>query len=202
VIVAFLNNLVDLLTGSMWAYPLLFAICAGDAVFPALPSETAMIVCGIQAARGNLSLGWVIAIGAAGAFVGDNASYAAGRFVGQPVVKRFFSGERARKRLDWAERFLLDRGSYVLVVARFVPGGRTATTFTSGLVHLAWMTRFFPYILIAAVLWATYGALLGYLGGITFRHQPLLALAVAFGIAAAVGAGAEVLRRVRERRME
>ena len=54
-VLAFLQNLIDLLTGSLWTYPLLFAICAGDAVFPAFPSETAMIVCGIQAARGQLA---------------------------------------------------------------------------------------------------------------------------------------------------
>jgi membrane-associated protein len=198
VIVAFLNNLIDLLTGSMWTYPLLFGICVGDAVFPALPSETAMIVCGIQAARGELSLELVIAIGAAGAFVGDNSSYALGRFVGQPIIDRFFSGERARARLDWARRFLRERGSYVLVVARFIPGGRTATTFTSGVVHLKWPTQFAPYILLAAILWAVYGALLGYIGGRTFRDQPILALVVAFGIAAAVGVGAEVIRRLRK----
>jgi membrane-associated protein len=196
---AFLNGLIDLLTGSMWAYPLLFAICAGDAVLPALPSETAMIVCGIQAARGQLSLGLVLAIGAAGAFAGDNSSYALGRWVGQPVVRRLFSGERARERLDWARRFLRERGSYVLVVARFIPGGRTATTFTSGLVRLPWPTQFAPYILVAAVLWACYGALLGYLGGRTFRDQPILALLLAFGIAAAVGFGAELFRRLRKR---
>ena len=196
-IVAFLNGVIDLLTASAWTYPLLFAICAGDAVFPALPSESAMIVCGIQAARGHLSLGWVIAVGGAGAFVGDNPSYALGRWVGQPVANRFFSGERARERLDWAQRFLRERGSYVLVIARFVPGGRTATTFTSGLVRLPWLTQFAPFILLAAVLWAAYGALLGYLGGRTCRDQPLLALLVAFGIAAAIGVVAEVLRRVR-----
>jgi membrane-associated protein len=196
---AFLNNLIDLLTGSMWTYPLLFAICAGDAVLPALPSETAMIVCGIQAARGQLSLAAVLVVGAAGAFTGDNSSYALGRYVGQPVVDRFFSGERARKRLDWARSFLGERGSYVLVVARFIPGGRTATTFTSGLVHLKWMTQFIPYIAIAAVLWASYGALLGYLGGRTFRDQPMLALLLAFGIAGAVGVAAELSRRLREK---
>jgi membrane-associated protein len=196
---AFLNSLIDLLTGSMWTYPLLFAICAGDAVLPALPSETAMIVCGIQAARGQLSLPLVIAVGAAGAFAGDNASYALGRFVGQPIVDRFFSGERARKRLAWARRFLSERGSYVLIVARFIPGGRTATTFTSGLVHLKWATEFAPYIGIAAVLWACYGALLGYLGGRTFKDQPFLALLVAFGIAAGVGLVAELVRRAREK---
>lgn len=198
-IVAFLNSLIDLLTGSAWAYPLLFGICAGDAVFPALPSETAMIVCGIQAARGELSLGWVIAIGAAGAFVGDNSSYALGRFVGQPIIDRFFSGERARERLDWARRFLRERGSYVLIVARFIPGGRTGTTFMSGVVHLKWPTQFASYIFVAAILWALYGALLGYIGGRTFRDQPILALAVAFGIAAAVGLGAELVRRLRNK---
>jgi membrane protein DedA with SNARE-associated domain len=199
VTVAFLNGLIDLLTGSAWTYPLLIGICAGDAVFPALPSETAMIVCGIQAARGQLSLPWVIVCGAAGAFFGDNASYAVGRWIGHPVVDRFFRGERARERLEWAKRFLKERGSYVLVVARFVPGGRTATTFTSGLVRLPWPTRFVPFIAVAAVLWALYGGLLGYLGGRVFRNQPLYALVVAFGIAAAVGGSAELIRWLRRR---
>jgi membrane-associated protein len=197
--VAFLNSLIDLLTGSLWTYPLLLGICAGDAVLPLLPSETAMIVCGIQAARGELSLGWVIAFGAAGAFIGDNSSYALGRWVGQPVVRRFFSGERARERFAWARRFLKERGSYVLIVARFVPGGRTATTLTSGIVHLRWLTRFAPYILVAAVLWAAYGGLLGYVGGRLFRDHPVYALLLAFGVAALVGAAGELVRRLREK---
>jgi membrane-associated protein len=194
-----LNNLIDLLTGSVWTYPLLFGICVGDAVFPAFPSETAVIVCGIQAGRGQLSLEAVIAVAALGAFVGDNISYAVGRFAGQPAVKRFFSGEKAQQRLQWARNFLTERGSYVLIVARFVPGGRTAATFTSGLVHLAWMTRFAPFVLIAGIFWATFAALLGYLGGRTFEDQPLYALLLAFGIAGIITVGAEAFRRWRMR---
>jgi membrane protein DedA with SNARE-associated domain len=197
VLLGLLQGLIDLLTGSLWTYPLLFGICAGDALIPAFPSETAVIVCGIQAARGELALEWVIFWAAAGAFAGDNASYAVGRWLGTPAVKRFFSGEVAQGRLDWASKFLKERGSYVLIVARFIPGGRTAATFTSGLVHLRWSTRFAPYILAAAVLWSVYAALLGYLGGRLFEDRPIFALLVAFGIAAAITAGVEGWRRVR-----
>jgi membrane protein DedA with SNARE-associated domain len=195
--VGFLEGLIDLLTGSTWTYPLLLGICAGDAVIPLLPSESALIVCGIQAARGELSLGWVIVFAALGALIGDNTSYAGGRWLGRPFARRFFSGERAQARLDWAQRFLKERGSYVLIVARFIPGGRTATTFTSGLVHLRWPTRFFPYVLAAAWLWATFAALVGYLGGRTFRDQPVYAVLLAFGIAALVTGVVELVRRYR-----
>jgi membrane-associated protein len=197
-VAALLQGLIDLLTGSLWTYPLLLGICAGDALIPAFPSETALIVCGIQAARGELSLEWVIVFAAAGAFIGDNASYAVGRWLGTPAVKRFFSGEVAQRRLDWAKNFLRERGSYVLIVARFIPGGRTATTFTAGLVHLRWATRFAPYVFVAAILWAVYGALLGYLGGRVFKDRPIFALLVAFGIAALITAAVEAWRRFRK----
>jgi membrane protein DedA with SNARE-associated domain len=197
VTLAFLQSLIDLLTGSLWTYPILFGICVGDAIIPAFPSETAVIVTGIQAARGQLSLELVIALAAAGAFIGDNLCYAVGRWLGTPAVERFFSGEVAQSRLDWARNFLEERGSYVLIVARFIPGGRTATTFTAGLVHLRWLTRFVPYIFIAAIVWACYAALLGYFGGMVFKDRPILALLVAFGIAAAVTAAVEGWRRYR-----
>jgi membrane protein DedA with SNARE-associated domain len=59
--------------------------------------------------------------------------------------------------------------------------------------------RFVPYIFVAAILWAVYGALLGYLGGRLFRDHPLYALLVAFGIAASVAASVEGARWLRKR---
>ena len=38
-LLALLQNLIDLLTGSLWTYPILFGICLGDAVIPALPGS-------------------------------------------------------------------------------------------------------------------------------------------------------------------
>ena len=166
-------------------------------MFPALPSETAVIVCGIQAARGHLSVPLVILVAAAGAFTGDNTSYAGGRFLGGPIQRRFFDGEKAQKRLEWAKGFLANRGASVFLVARFIPAGRTATTFTAGVVHYRWLMRFVPFDLIASLLWAIYCTLLGYLGGRTFEDRPILALLLAFGIAVGIGALSELIRRKR-----
>jgi membrane protein DedA with SNARE-associated domain len=118
--------------------------------------------------------------------------------LGRPAVKRFFSSEVAQGRLEWAQNFLKERGSYILIVARFIPGGRTATTFTAGLVHLRWSVRFAPYVFVAAILWSVYGGLLGYLGGRLFKDQPIYALLLAFGIAALITVGVEGWRRFRK----
>ena len=192
-----MDDLVRFLTESAWTYPLLLGIVAGDAIVPLFPSETAMLVCGLQAGRGQLSLALVILIGAAGAFLGDNTAYALGRFVGHPVTRRVFSGERAQQRLAWAREQLRRRGALIVLVARFVPGGRTATTFTAGVVKLPWPTRFVPFSALAAVLWSTYAALLGYLGGVAFENRPWLGLLVALSLAFGIAGLVEGVRRVR-----
>ena len=37
--------------------------------------------------------------------MGDNISYGIGHFFGERTVNRFFSGEKAKHRIDWAEGF-------------------------------------------------------------------------------------------------
>jgi membrane-associated protein len=192
------DSIFHLLSDSPQAYFILLGVCAGDAVLPALPSESAVILAGILSVVGDLSLQWVLAVAALGAFIGDNTSYAIGRFVGQPVRRRFFDGERGRRAVEWARGQLRRRGGTLVLVARFVPGGRTATTFTCGLTHFRWPV-FLGFSTIAAIAWALYGALLGYFGGRTFHDKPWLAVIIAFGIAFGVTGGAEAFRRFRER---
>jgi membrane-associated protein len=193
------NSILHLLWNPPEAYLILFALAALDAVFPVVPSETGLILAGILCVVGpHLSLGWVLTAAALGAFVGDNSSYALGRFVGRPVQRRFFAGERGRKALDWARSQLDKRGGLLVVVSRFVPGGRTATTFVCGLTHFPW-PRFGAFDAAAAVSWSLYGGLLGYFGGRMFHDQPWLAVLVAFGIAGGITIAVEGVRRLRTR---
>jgi membrane protein DedA with SNARE-associated domain len=188
----------DLLSSEPQAYLILFGVCAGDAVFPALPSESALILAGVLSVVGDLEIPVVLVTAALGAFVGDNTSYAIGRFLGHPVRKRFFDGERGRRSIQWASDQLKTRGGLLVLVARFIPGGRTATTFTCGLTHFNYPT-FAAFAGVAAILWALYGGLLGYFGGRMFEDKPWLALLVALGIAFTITVLVEGFRRVRAR---
>jgi membrane-associated protein len=187
----------DLLSQPPEAYLIVFAVALGDGVLPFFPSESVVIVAGLLCVVGDLTLGWVIVCGALGAFAGDNASYCLGRFVGRPAQQRFLDGKRARRALAWAERQLSERGGLVVIAGRYVPGGRTAATFTAGLTHYSY-ARFAAFDAVAGISWATYAALLGYFGGHFFHEHVWAALLLAFGIAAGVTVGVEGIRRARK----
>lgn len=184
---------------SAWAYVVVLLFAIFDALVPVVPSETAVITAGVVAAAGHLSLSLVIAAAAAGAFAGDNSAYGIGRRWGARAQERFFHGEKAQGRVDWAKAKLDERGGELIAVARFVPGGRTAVTLTAGLTHFPWR-RFALFDSIAAVIWAGYAALLGYFGGHAFQDQAWKGLLLALGIAFAVTLGTEALRWFLRRR--
>lgn len=194
------QSIVDAVSGSSWTYVLVFAIAMLDAFFPLVPSETVAITAGVIAGAGDLRVELVVPAAALGAFVGDNISFGIGHFFGKRTVARFFSGEKAQKRLQWAERQLEERGSYIIVIARFIPGGRTATTFTAGYVQDFPWHRFLRYDALAAAIWGSYTVLLGYFGGKTFEEAPWKGLLLAFGIAVAVTGAVEAVRWLRHRR--
>ena len=141
----------------------------------------------------------VIAFAAAGAIVGDNTAYAIGRTAGHRVIKAIFRGN-AEKRLKWAEEQLDERGGYLIIIGRFIPGGRTAITLACGTLEMPWH-RFIRFDAIAGVLWATYAALLGYFGGRAFEKNPLWGFLIAFGVAMLITGGVEGVRWLRKRRV-
>jgi len=193
------ESIVDAVSGSNWSYVIVFAVAAIDAFFPAVPSEATAIAAGVVAGAGGLNVELTILAAATGAFVGDNISFGLGHFLGARVERRFFSTEKAQKRLQWAQRTLDERGPYLIVVARFIPGGRTVTTFTAGFVETFAWRRFLVFDAIACTIWGSYTVLLGYFGGRTFEEEPWKGLLLAFAIALVVTAVIEVVRHLRRR---
>lgn len=191
--------LTDAVTVGPVAYLIVAVAAGGDVLFPLIPSETIVITAGVLAARGNLSIWLIVPLAAVGAFAGDNASYWLGRSAGQPLARRLFKGERSRGRLEWAEEAIRRHGPLLVVVGRFVPAGRTASTFAAGTLELRY-ARFALADAVAVTLWALYAAMLGYLGGSAFRGSLWKPLAVSLGAAALIALGMELWRRVQRRR--
>jgi membrane-associated protein len=196
------DRLRDWVSGEWWSYPVIFAVALLDAFFPAVPSETLVVIGGNLASSGDMHFLLVVLAGATGAIIGDNISFGIGHLVGERTVKRLLRSEKWHGRLEWAERTLDERGAYIILIARFIPGGRTAVTFSAGYVPTFPWRRFIVYDVTAGILWATYAASLGYFGGKTFEDHPWLGLALALGIALTAGLLVEVVRHTLKRRRE
>jgi membrane protein DedA with SNARE-associated domain len=168
-----------------------FAAVAVDAFFPAVPSETVVVGAAVVAVTGEPHVAGLVAAATAGAFAGDSVSYALGRFtIGARRLQRRPRIRRAHAR---AGRLLARRGGTALVAARFIPGGRTATTLVAGSVRYP-IRRYWVFTAVAAAAWAGYATALGYLGGELFEQRPLAGLAVGLALASGLTLTIEAIR--------
>lgn len=103
------DSVANAVSGSPWTYLLLAAVCAGDAVFPVLPSETVVIAAAVLAAQGHLDIVLVVIAAAVGALVGDNTAYGVGRSGLRRLADRLMNSDKSRRRLEWARAQLLRR---------------------------------------------------------------------------------------------
>ncbi len=183
--------------GLPWTYVFLFVIARMDVSSRSFPARRRSSSPAFSPPRATLYLVLVILFAAGGAILGDNVPYWIGRKTGHRIVNRFFKGER-RKQIDWAHRQVQERGGYLIIVGRFIPAGRTAVTLSCGMLEMPWR-RFIAFDVAAGLVWATYAAMLGYVGGRTFEENPLYGFLLAFAVALAVTGLVEAYRWLRKR---
>jgi membrane protein DedA with SNARE-associated domain len=195
-----MSAFASLQVGSVLSYLIAFVIPALDAIFPVLPSESAVIALGVATAgSADPRIALLVGCAAAGAFIGDNLCYLLGRRFGPAVERRFFATQKGVKARAWAERSLDKFGPQLIVACRFIPGGRTAVTLTCGLTGYP-RRRFVAATAVAAVIWALYAFFIGRVGGQAFEDNPWAGLVIAFGASIAISALIEVIRRLLARR--
>lgn len=194
-----MSAFTSLQVDSVISYVIALVIPALDAILPILPSETAVIALGVATAGStDPRIAVLVACAAAGAFIGDNLSYSLGRRFGPAVERRFFATRKGKAARAWAERSLKRFGTPIIIVCRFIPGGRTAVTLSCGLTGYP-RRRFVTATAAAAVIWALYAFFIGRLGGKAFEDNPWAGLLIAFGAATAVSLAVEGVRRLRGR---
>jgi membrane-associated protein len=160
-----------------------------------VPIQAIMITCGALTVYGNLSLPLVIAVGALGMFTGDSLAFVLGRTTGNVGGHRLSSHlgalrQRFAPRTEHvdksktrraAERFtrgLRKPGPLVLLLCRFVPGGRMAAGYHAARSGYP-IKLFVIYDGAAALGWASYGGLVGHVGGTAITQSAWRLFAIA-----------------------
>jgi membrane-associated protein len=192
-----MTGLTQLTVSAPVSYLVAFVIPALDAILPFLPSETVVIALGVATAgSADPRIAVLVVLAACGAFAGDNLAYLIGRRFGPAAERRVFAGERGARRRAWAQQALDQYGARLIIVCRFIPGGRTAVTLTCGVVRYRRRT-FALATACAGVIWASYSFFIGRLGGRAFEDKPWAGFLLALGVAIAISVLVEALRRVR-----
>lgn len=192
-----MNVVSSLQVDSAISYVIAVLLPALDAIFPVLPSETAVIALGVTTAGStDPRIALLVAAAAAGAFLGDNLAYLIGRRFGPAAQRRFFSSPKGKATQVWARRSLERFGLQVIIVCRFIPAGRTAVTVTCGLTGYP-RRKFVIGTALAALIWAPYAFFIGRLGGRAFEDRPWAGFLIAFAGTIVVSALVEAVRRIR-----
>ena len=126
-----------------------------------LEGETIMLIAGFASHRGYLDLRGVIAVAAAGGFLGDQGFFWLGRLHGNAVMARW---PRLQQHAPRVNALLQRHHIWIIIGIRFMYGLRTAGPALIGMSEVGAL-RFALLNLIGAVLWAVVISGAGYLFG-------------------------------------
>lgn len=167
-----MSGLVDhLLNLPAWlVYLVTFALVfAEDALFVGfvLPGETAAILAGVSASRGNADLALAMVVVVVAAILGDTVGYEVGRTGGR---KLFDAGpmRRHQHRLDDANRFLARRGGWAVFFGRFTAFFRAVMPALAGTAEMPYR-RFLLFNATGGIVWGVSVVLLGYVAGNSYK---------------------------------
>jgi len=143
-------------------YPLLVAVVGAESMGVPLPGETALILGGLAASEGRLSIVLVIVLGAAAAIVGDNIGFQIGRRGGRVLLERpgRFYEERQRV-LAVGDPFFERHGPKAVFFGRWIAGLRVWASWLAGASVMSWRSFLAAALLVVAgalVLWRRHAA--------------------------------------------
>jgi membrane-associated protein len=129
-----------------------------------VPGDVILAIGGIYAARGELSLPWVIGLGAVGTMCGESIGYWLGHRFGESFIRRLPFADRIQDKVEQAREAFDRNDAKVLLVGRFASGLRVIVPFTAGMGETSYR-RFMMFVIPTATVWAVAVGLLGYLLG-------------------------------------
>lgn len=185
-----MSHVVDKLLGfPPWlALLLIFAVPAAEAsIFVGLffPGELVILLGGVLANQHKLPLWSVIAVGSAGAIIGDSIGYEVGRHFGDRVLARLPQRLVKPEHLERGRDLLRRKGGRAVFLGRFTAALRALVPGLAGTSRLPYPS-FLLFNVLGAVSWVTTTAVTGYIVGSSYRHAEKRLSLISFGILALV----------------
>ncbi|WP_255769774.1 DedA family protein [Pseudarthrobacter sulfonivorans] len=185
------------------AYLAVFCLVfAEDALFVGfvIPGETAAVLGGVVASRGEVQLPLMMVIVVVAAILGDTVGYEVGKHLGPRLVKSGWM-KRHRKRVNKAQVFLRRRGGWAVFLGRFVAFFRATMPALAGTSRMPY-GRFLLFNAAGGLTWGVGFVLLGFLAGNSYETVAKAAGQDIAVVIAVVAVAALVAWRVRAWRKE
>ena len=132
-----------------------------------LPGETAVLLGGVLASTGHLSLGLLLVVVVVAAVAGDSVGFEVGRVFG-PRLLDVRPLRRHRARLEQAQAYLRSRGGRAVVLGRWTAFLRAVMPALAGASRMHY-PRFLAFNAFGGVLWGVGVTLAGYAAGTSYR---------------------------------
>ena len=146
-----------------WIY---FLMLLESTVIP-VPSELVVAPAAFNAAEGTLNIWLVILFATIGADCGASINYAAGYYLGRPLIYKFANSKWGKlcllnqKKVEQAEKYFDDNGAVATITGRLVVGVRHLISIPAGLARMNFW-RFLLFTTIGAGIWNCILAALGW----------------------------------------
>jgi len=199
------KKIIEDIAGALgqWTYALVGVMAfleTGAFVGLVAPGETVVMVGGVIAGQGEISLLPLIAVVWVCAVLGDTTSFFIGRRLGRPWLERH--GPRVKishERLEQVEGYFERHGGKTILIGRFIGLVRALAPFVAGSSGLSY-GRFIPYSIVGCGLWATAFSVIGYVFWRSFDKVAHLVGQAIFGFGLTVGLIVAVVAAYKRRR--
>ena len=159
-------NWITSLLGNL-NYGTIFLLMLLESTVIPVPSELVVSPAAYHAAGGNLDIWLVVLFATLGADVGASINYAAGYWLGRPIIYKFANSRWGhlcllnQEKVEKSEKYFYDHGVVATLTGRLIPCIRHLISIPAGLSKMHYW-KFLLYTTIGAGAWHSILAILGW----------------------------------------
>ncbi len=178
---------------------LLPALEAAAFIGVVFPGEIAVLLGGVAASQGSVSIALVLIAACLGAVLGDQVGYLVGREWGEQVLRKVPDRLLDEERLQKGNAFVRRMGAKGVILGRWTAALRALVPGLAGMSRMSY-PRFLVANIIGGVGWATLVAVVGYLAGDSYKKVESALGSVSYVLLAVLVAAVAAHHVLRHRR--